>query len=208
MKTVWITLGAIGAVVLIFFLWANSVYNKALKLDETVNEKWGYVQSAYQRRADVVPQLVATVKAGAENEKEILTTVTKARAGIVEYEQKLPELQNEIKGATSPQELQRIGKTINNAINLAFEAYPTIRSTEGFRELQEQLEGTENRVKVERDNYSTAVRNYNIHIRGIIRGFALSVLGKKDEFEKKEAFEAISEGAENAPDVGKMFKDE
>ncbi len=208
MKKVWITLGVIAGLVLIFFLWANSVYNKAVRLDETVKERWGYVQSAYQRRADVVPQLVATVKAGAANEKEILTEVTRARAGIVEYEQKLPELQNEIKSAQSPGEMQRIGKTINSAINLAFEAYPNIRSTENFATLQSQLESTENRVKVERDNYSTAVKEYNIHIRGILRGMALSVLGKKDEFEKKEEFEAITEGAENAPDVGKMFKEE
>lgn len=205
MKNVWITLGVIGALVLIFFLWANGVYNKAISLDETTKEKWGLVQSAYQRRADLVPQLVATVKAGAENEGDILTEVTRARAGIVEYEQNLPELQNEIKSAQTPQQLTRVDKTINSAINLAFEAYPTIRSTENYSKLQDQLEGTENRVKTERDNYSKAVNQYNTHIRGLMRGLALKILGKADEFEKKEAFEAISEDAEVAPDVKKMF---
>jgi LemA protein len=208
MKTVWIVLGAIAAVVLIFFLWANGVYNKAISYDETTKEKWGLVQSAYQRRADLVPQLVATVKAGAANEGNILTEVTRARAGIVEYEQNLPKLQEDIKSAQTPQQLTRVDKTINSAINLAFEAYPTIRSTENYSKLQDQLEGTENRVKTERDAYSKAVKEYNTHIRGIMRGMALSMLGKADEFEKKESFEAVTEGAEQAPDVKDMFKEE
>lgn len=205
MKRTWIIVGAIILIPVIFFLWANGVYDKALKLDETTKEKWGYVQSAYQRRADVVPQLVATVKAAAGNEKEILTEVTNARAGIATYEQNLPKLQKDIKSAQTPQQLQRVDKTINSAINLAFEAYPTIRSTENFGKLQEQLEGTENRVKVERDAYTTAVKDYNIHIQGIVRSFALKILGKSDKFKEKSGFEAITEGAENAPDVKKMF---
>lgn len=205
MKTVWIVLGSIGAFILLFFLWANSVYNKAISYDEAVKEKWGYVQSAYQRRADVVPQLVATVKASASNEKEILLGVTQARAGITNYEENLPQLQNEIKSAKNPAQLQKVDKTINNAISLAFEAYPTIRSTENFTILQSQLESTENRVKVERDNYTTSIKSYNTHIRGIMRGFALSILGKSDEFEKKEGFEAITENAEQAPNVDQLL---
>ena len=207
MKTVWIVLGSIGAFFLLFFLYANSVYNNTITYDEAVKEKWGYVQSAYQRRADVVPQLVATVKAAASNEKEILLGVTNARAGIASYEENLPQLQGEIKSAQNPAQLQKVDKTINNAINLAFEAYPNIRSTENFSMLQSQLEGTENRVKTERDNYTSAVKDYNAQIRGLIRGWALSFIGKADEFEKKEGFEAITENAEQAPNVDKLLND-
>lgn len=191
MKKVWITLGVIGAIVLIFFLWAGGVYDKAVSLQEETNKTWSNVQSAYQRRADLVPQLVATVQASAENEGKILTAVTEARAGIV--------------GAKSPEDMELAGKKINAAINLAFEAYPQIRATENFGTLQSQLEGTENRINVERNNYNTAVANYNKHIRGFFKRLAINVTADADEFQLKKGFEAITEGAEVAPDVKKMF---
>lgn len=191
MKNVWITLGVIGAVVLIFFLWSGGVYDKAVGLQEESNKTWSNVQSAYQRRADLVPQLVATVQASAENESKILTAVTEARAGIV--------------GAKNPEDMELAGKKINTAINLAFEAYPEIRSTANFATLQSQLEGTENRINVERNNYNTAVANYNKHIRGFFKKFALRMTSDDKEFEVKKGFEAISENADQAPDVKKMF---
>lgn len=191
MKTVWIVLGAIVAFVVIFFLWATGVFDKAVGLQEESNRTWSNVQSAYQRRADLVPQLVATVQASAENENKILREVTQARAGIV--------------GAKSPQDLELAGRRINTAINLAFEAYPEIRSTANFATLQSQLEGTENRIKVERDNFNNSVANYNKYIRGYFKRKALNMIGDADEFELKTGFEAISENAEQAPDVKKMF---
>jgi LemA protein len=111
-----------------FFLWGTGVYDSAISTQETVNAEWADVQAAYQRRADLVPNLVATVKGAAENEKEILVKVTQARAGIV--------------NAKTPDDLELAGREINTAINLAFEAYPQIRSTENFQDLQAQLEGT------------------------------------------------------------------
>lgn len=167
--------------------WANNVYNKAVTLQENSNKVWSDVQAAYQRRADLVPQLVATVKGAAENEQKILTEVTQARAGIV--------------GAKTPEDLELAGKKINTAINLAFEAYPQIRSTENFQMLQSQLEGTENRIMVERNKYNQTVSEFNQHVRGIFRGMALSILGKSDEFPKKDGFQTITEGAEKAPEV-------
>ena len=159
-------------------------YDQAILLQEQVDESWGNVGAAYQRRADLVPQLVATVKGASENEKEILVKVTQARAGIV--------------SAENPEDMTMFGKEINTAINLAFEAYPQIRSTENFGALQAQLEGTENRINKARTDYNGTVKRYNTHIRGFYNSLILSFFS--EEFNRKEAFKA-SEGADVAPTV-------
>lgn len=169
-----------------FFMWANKVYNKTIALQEEVNNKWGDVLATYQRRADLVPNLVATVKGAAENEKSILIGVTEARTGI--------------SGAKTPEEVEKFAQKINTAINVVFEKYPEVRSTQNFAELQAQLEGTENRINVARQNYNDAVKKYNIQVRGVFRKMAINVMGNMDEFPVKEAFKA-SAGAENAPKV-------
>jgi LemA protein len=182
MKKGIIALIAIGGVLLIGFLAYYNAYTKAVGYQETVDEKWGNVQSAYQRRLDLIPNLMKTVKAAAKNEKEILTQVTQARAGVV--------------GAKTPEDMELMGKKINTAINLMYEAYPTIQSNQNFRDFQVQLEGTENRIKRERDVYNESVKNYNTHIRG----FFTSMLLNKETFPRKEMFKAMT-GAEDAPDV-------
>jgi LemA protein len=182
MKKSYLIIGAIlGLVVIIFFMY-RSTYNTAINLQENVDEKWGNVGANYQRRADLVPQLVATVKGAAENERGILTAVTEARAGIV--------------NAKTPEDMDIMGKKINTAINLAFEAYPQIRSTQNFSDLQAQLEGTENRIAVSRKEYNEAVKSFNSHIRG----FFNSIFLNKDTFSKKEPFKE-SAGSEVAPKV-------
>jgi LemA protein len=183
------TLVIIGVIVLIvfgFFMWGTGIYDNAVRAQETVNKEWNDVQAAYQRRADLVPNLVATVKGAAENEKEILVQVTQARAGIV--------------GATTPEQLEAAGRKINTAINLAFEAYPQIRSTENFQDLQAQLEGTENRINVARQRFNDAVANYNIYVRGYFKRMALNMFGGGEDFSVRKGFEA-SAGSENAPAV-------
>jgi LemA protein len=182
MKRSYIIIGAIVGIIAIIFFTYISIYNKAVSLQEKVDEKWANVQSAYQRRADLVPQLVETVKGAAKNEKDILTQVTNARAGIV--------------NAKTPEDMEIAGKKINTAINLAFEAYPQIRSTENFSKLQEQLEGSENRIKRERDVYNEAVKDYNTNIRGFFANMFLN----SETFPKKTGFKAQA-GAENAPKV-------
>jgi LemA protein len=132
--TTLIIVGVLVVIIFGFISWGSGVYDNAVRAQETVNKEWNDVQAAYQRRADLVPNLVATVKGAAENEKEILTQVTQARAGIT--------------SAQTPEDLELAGRKINTAINLAFEAYPQIRSTENFQDLQAQLEGTENRINV------------------------------------------------------------
>jgi LemA protein len=136
-----------------------------------------------------VPQLVETVKGAAKNEKEILTKVTEARAGIT-------GINDQILNAKNPEQLEVLGKKINTAINLAYEAYPQIRSTENFATLQSQLEGTENRIKRERDVYNEAVKDYNTNIRG----FFSSMFLNSETFPKKTGFKAQA-GSENAPKV-------
>jgi LemA protein len=182
MNKTWIVLGSIVGLIVILFLTYRSTYNTAITFQEDVDEKWGNVGAAYQRRADLVPQLVATVKGAAENERGILTAVTQARAGIV--------------NAKTPEEMEIMGKKINTAINLAFEAYPQIRSTENFQELQAQLEGTENRINYARGEYNASVKQYNSHIRGFLNSMFLN----KETFPKKESFKA-AEGSEKAPEV-------
>ncbi|MEJ7643036.1 MAG: LemA family protein [Chryseolinea sp.] len=182
-------LGIVGVIVvfiLIFVSWGSGTYDNAVKYQEDVNAQWGAVQAAYQRRADLVPNLVATVKGAAENEKSILVQVTQARAGIV--------------NAKTPEDLELAGRQINTAINLAFEAYPQIRSTENFQDLQSQLEGTENRINVARDRYNDSIRNYNTYVRGFFKKMALGWFGGGEDFAIRKGFEA-AQGSENAPKV-------
>jgi len=184
--TVLVIVGVVVVSILGFVSWGSGKYNNAVAEQEKVNEQWGAVQAAYQRRADLVPNLVATVKGAAENEKEILVKVTQARAGIV--------------NAKTPDDLEIAGKEINTAINLAFEAYPQIRSTENFQDLQSQLEGTENRINVARDRYNEAVRYYNTFVRGFFTRMALSWFGGGEDFSIRKGFSA-AEGSDKAPEV-------
>jgi LemA protein len=169
-----------------FISWGSGIYDNAVQLQENVNQRWGDVQATYQRRADLIPSLVATVKGAAENEKSILVQVTQARAGIV--------------NAKTPDELDRAGKQINTAINLAFEAYPQIRSTENFSDLQAQLEGTENRITHARENYNETINAYNAYVRGFFKRWALGMFGSGEEFGPKKGFESAA-GSEKAPEV-------
>lgn len=182
MKKSYIVFGGIALLAIILFFSYRGTYNTAVDLQETVDQSWGDVGAAYQRRADLIPQLVATVKGAAKNEREILTRVTEARAGIV--------------NAKTPEDMEIMGKKINTAINLAFEAYPQIRSTENFGALQAQLEGTENRINKARSDYNGAVKSFNSHIRGFFNSMFLN----KEIFAKREAFKAAA-GSELAPTV-------
>lgn len=184
--TILVVVGIVIVCVGGFYLWGTGVYDSAVTEQEKVNNEFADVQAAYQRRADLVPNLVATVKGAAENEKSILIGVTQARAGIV--------------NAKTPEDLELAGRQINTAINLAFEAYPQIRSTENFQDLQSQLEGTENRINVARQRYNESVKNYNTYVRGYFKKKALSMFGGEEDFSPKKGFEAAA-GSEKAPEV-------
>jgi LemA protein len=184
-RAILILVGVIIGAFILFYLYGTSVYNGAVENQEAVKKEWGNVQVAYQRRADLVPQLVATVKGARDNERAILENVTKARSGM--------------SAAQNPAELQKLGADINKAINIVFENYPEIRSTANFSELQAQLEGSENRVSKARTDYNDAVQKSNSFIRGFWKKKALALVGD-EEFKVYDAFEA-AEGSQNAPKV-------
>ena len=177
-----IVLIVIAALGLFSFMGYRNTYNSAVTLQETVTQKWADVGATYQRRADLIPQLVATVKGAAANEKGILTAVTDARAGI--------------SSATTPEQLDAQGAKINALIKATFEAYPTITSTQNFSDLQTQLEGTENRINVARQDYNAAVMAYN----STIRGFFASMFLNSATFPHKDPFKEMP-GTDKAPEV-------
>jgi len=181
----WIALIIVAALLLICVFWFIGNYNGLVRQDETVNEKWANVQSAYQRRADLIPNLVETVKAYSDYEGEVLRDITKARASIG--------------SASTPSELTAAGTELNSALSrllVVVENYPNLKANENYLSLQDELAGTENRVKVERDIYNQAVKNFNIRVRR----FPTNIIAGMFGFEKKEMFEADS-GTENAPNV-------
>ena len=188
--TVLIVLGVIVVSVFGFISWGSGIYDKAVRAQEEVNGAWANVQTMYQRRADLIPNLVASVKRASENEKAILTQVTQARAGIV--------------NAKTPEDLEIAGRQINTAINLAYEAYPEIKSNENFRDLDVEITGSENRISVARTRYNEAVVEYNSYVRGFFKKWALGMFGGGEDFSVKKGFEA-SAAAQDAPDVGKAF---
>ena len=158
-------------------------------MDEEVNNAWGNVQSAYQRRADLIPNLVSTVKAYSDYEGDVLTEVTKARASVG--------------SAKTPAELGEAGAELNSALSkllVVVEAYPDLKANSNYLDLQVQLEGTENRIKVERDVYNKAVKNFNTKVRR----FPSNIVAGMYNFEQKDYFES-DEGSQNAPDVGELF---
>lgn len=171
-----------------------STQRNFVTLDTQVENTWANVQSAYQRRADLVPNLVATVKGAANFEQSTLTGVAEARAKATSIQvdptnltpEKLAEFQNAQSGLS-----QAIGKLL-----MVTENYPELRATESFKELQSQLEGTENRIKVERDKYNAAVAEYNSGVRKFPANFWAGIFG----FERKTPFQA-DQSAQNAPKV-------
>lgn len=210
-----LTLGIIilvGAIVLgfgMFYMYGASVRDSSVTKQETVKETWGNVQSAYQRRADLIGNLVETVRAAAENEKQILVGVTEARGGIRHYTDSVGNIiaqqQQQVKSAQTPSELEQSDMMIMNTYRgfrgFMTENYPTIQSTQNFSTLQAQLEGTENRINTERNRYNESVKDYNSFIRGTWRKMGLSLVGSsEDDFTVREMFEA-KEGAEDAPVV-------
>ncbi len=192
-KVLMALLAVVGVIVIgygIFYFYGTSVYSGAVEKQETVNEKWANVQTAYQRRADLIPQLVATVKGASANEEKILTEVTNARAGMV--------------SASTQDEYMQQARIMDRGINqlkIAIESYPEIKSTANYAMLQAQLEGTENQVKTERDYYNEAVKQFNSYVRGFWKHKALGLVGNDDEeFKVRKMFEADA-GSENAPKV-------
>ena len=182
------------ALVAIVAIWAVSGYNNLVKLDESVSTAWSNVENQYQRRADLIPNLVNTVKGYAAHEKETLEAVMSARSKAtqmtVNAENLTPEKLQEYQKAQG-----EIGAALGRLLAIT-EAYPDLKANENFKELQAQLEGTENRISVERRNFNEVARSYNTAVRTFPKAIIASMFG----FDKRPYFEA-EEGANKAPEV-------
>ena len=189
-----IVLIAVAAVLLGSFAWIKNVYNKLVSADEYAQSMWSQVENVYQRRADLIPNLVATVKGYATHESETLESVVAARAKATQVTVDPSNLTSE--AVAEFNEAQGELSTALGRLLLIQENYPELKANENFRDLQAQLEGTENRIATERMKFNQAVKDYNTSIRKFPDNIIASVFG----FEKKGYFEAQA-GAETAPKV-------
>ena len=194
MKKGTITLIVVAAVLLGGFLWVKNVYNQIVVSDEYVQSMWAQVENVYQRRADLIPNLVSTVKGYAAHESETLESVVAARSKATQVTVDPSEL--------TPEALAKFNAAqgeLSNALGrllMIQESYPDLKANQNFLELQAQLEGTENRISTERMKFNDAVKSFNTGIRRFPNNIIASMFG----FEKKGYFEA-QEGARTAPVV-------
>ena len=194
MKKKTIILIAVAVVLLGSFAWVKNVYNKLVSADENAQSMWSQVGNVYQRRADLIPNLVATVKGYAAHESETLESVVAARAKATQVTVDPSNLTSE-----AVAEFNKAQGELSTALGrllLIQENYPELKANENFRDLQAQLEGTENRIATERMKFNQAVKDYNTSIRKFPDNIIASVFG----FEKKGYFEAQA-GVETAPKV-------
>ena len=195
MKTVLIVLGVIVLILVIGLTTLFGVYNRFVTAEQGVNEKWAQVQNVYQRRADLVPNLVETVKGFAAQEKTVLEEVTRARASVGSIKA-TPELLNDPASFKKFQDAQnQLGGALSRLL-VTVERYPELKSNQNFLALQSQLEGTENRITVERMRFNEAVRDYNTRIKVMPGALVARVMG----FKEKAFFEAAP-GSETVPKV-------
>ena len=182
-------IGIVVAVILVLTIfWVIGAYNGLVQADVNVDNAWAQVETSCQRRADLIPNLVATVQGAADFEQETLIAVTEARSRW-----------QQATGSGSPETQVAAANQMESALArllVTVEAYPTITATQGYRDFQVQLEGTENRVSVERKRYNDAVGVINKKVRFFPNNIIASMFG----FEKRTFFEAV-EGADVAPDV-------
>lgn len=190
------TLGIIAVVVILLF-WGCSSYNGLVSKDEGVTKAWANVEADYQRRADLIPNLVEVVKGYAKHESETFKEVVEARSKATSVQVNIDDITEE--NMAKLQEYQKAQGDLTSALGklLAIsEAYPDLKANENFKELQAQLEGTENRIKESRKAYNEAVNTYNVSVRR----FPTNILAGMFGFEKRVPFQA-DEGAEKAPKV-------
>lgn len=190
----WILLGFFG-LLLIFFLWVMGHYNQLVRLNADVEEKWAQVESQYQRRADLVPQLVQTVQGAASFEQITLTDVTEARTQW---------LNSQSDTSATREDQIMAANTFDTAFSrllVSVESYPQLQATQNFGTLQTQLEGTENRIVVARMDYNKVVKEYN----QATRLFPGVLFARFFGFEETSFFESF-DGAETAPQVEFNFE--
>lgn len=184
----------IGVIVAVLIIWSISAYNGMVNVEEQATTEWAKVQSAYQRRADLIPNLVEVVKGYASHEKETLEGVVNARAKATSIQVNADDL--------TPEKLEQFQKAqgeLSQALGKLLavqESYPDLKANKNFLDLQKQLEGTENRINEARNSFNTAVQKYNMKIRRFPNSLLAGIFG----FDKMEKFEADA-AAQNAPTV-------
>ena len=183
-----------AAVILGLFVWVKNTYNGLVTADEGVKAAWSQVENVYQRRADLIPNLVATVKGYASHESSTLEAVIEARAKATQVTVDPDKLTEENIAA-----FQSAQSELGNAIGrllVSVEQYPDLKANQNFLELQAQLEGTENRITVERQKFNATAKAYNTQVRS----FPANIIASMFNFEQKGYFKA-AEGAQTAPKV-------
>ncbi len=181
-------------IIAVVILWGVRVYNNMVRLDEETQQAWAQVENAYQRRADLIPNLVKTVQGAAEYEKGTLEGVIEARSKATSVQVDPSKLTEENIAA-----FQQVQDQLSSALSrlmVVVERYPELKANQNFLELQAQLEGTENRIAVERKKFNEVVQQYNT----TIRRFPNNIFAGMFNFDKKGYFKA-KEGADEAPDV-------
>jgi LemA protein len=197
-KGLIITLSIVGGLILVFFLtvgWGIGVNNKLVAADESVKSAWSQVENQYQRRYDLIPNLVETVKGFAKQEKEVLIGVTEARASVGQMKV-TPEVLNNPQAFQNFQKAQDGLSSALSRLMVVVEKYPELKSNQNFLELQSQLEGTENRISVERRRFNEIVQGFNT----MVRRFPESLIAGFRGFREAQYFESV-EGSDKAPQV-------
>ena len=199
----YITIGIIVVLVLLFGTSGCSTYNKMVVLDQSVQQQWAKVEVQYQRRMDLIPNMVETVKGYAAHESSTYENVTKARTGLSDAYNAAKDAEaagsnpgNATDFARYNDAQQALNRALSIYVNAVREAYPDLKADTQFANLQTVLEGTENRIGVARQNYNTAAMEYNRSIRR----FPTNILAGMFGFDRKPLFEA-NEGSQNAPTV-------
>lgn len=192
-KGIWILVIVIVVVLGIFF-WLKGTYNGLVERSQGVAAQWANVENQYQRRADLIPNLVNTVKGYAEHEKSTLEGVVDARAKATQMQVNFSDL-NEQTLAKYAQAQGELSSALNRLMAIS-EAYPDLKANQNFRDLQTQLEGTENRIATERRRFNEMVQTYNVYVQQFPRNLIAGMFG----FTPKSFF-AAEAGAEKAPEV-------
>ena len=195
MKVGLAVLAVVAIIIVGGIVWATGVNNEFVRSEQLVNEKWAQVQNVYQRRADLIPNLVETVKGFAAQERTVLEEVTRARASVAGIKA-TPELINDPAAFKKFQQAQsELGGALSRLL-VTVERYPELKSNQNFLQLQSQLEGTENRITVERMRFNEAVRDYDTRLKL----FPGSIVASFRGFKEKAYFEATP-GSEQPPKV-------
>jgi LemA protein len=195
-----ITKSALLILLIVFSVnFSGCGYNTLVTMQESVNSAWSQVENQYQRRADLIPNLVKTVQGSADFEKSVLTEVTDARSRVGQMKLSADDLSDPEKFAQFQKAQDQLSGSLARLLVVS-ENYPQLKSNEAFLQLQSQLEGTENRISVERKRYNETVQAYNTEVKS----FPAMIMAKIFGFKEKEYFKAVT-GSDKAPDVNFDF---